>query len=76
MTSLSEEPDFELGGVRDIARSLGVSERTAIRYAKLATFPKPRIKAGGKRLWSLAEVTEWYENERPRPGRPRTRRSD
>lgn len=60
----------EILGVRGIASTLGVSERTAIRYTKLAAFPMPVVEVGGRRLWLKADIREWFDNSRPKLGRP------
>jgi predicted DNA-binding transcriptional regulator AlpA len=75
-TALASEvvtPD-ELASIAEIAAMLGVTERTAQRYAERSDFPAPlETIAGGRiRVWRRADVDAWAATTLPlpRPGRP------
>lgn len=66
-------PD-ELAGIAEIAAMLGVTDRTAQRYAEREDFPAPAgTVAGGRiRVWRRADVGRWAKAHLPLPtGRPR-----
>jgi prophage regulatory protein len=67
-------PD-ELASIAEIAKMLGVTERTAQRYVDRADFPAPvdTIAGGRIRVWQRVDVEAWGEAHLPlpRPGRPR-----
>lgn len=67
-------PD-ELASIAEIAAMLGVTKRTAQRYAERNDFPPPidTIAAGRIRVWRRKDVERWGKaNPRPLPrsGRP------
>ena len=41
---------------RELARELGISEPTAIRYDRMGLLPKPALCGGGVRRWARADV--------------------
>lgn len=66
-------PD-ELASVAEIAEMLGVTERTAQRYADRSDFPAPVdvVAAGRIRIWRRKDVERWGKRTLPLPrtGRP------
>ena len=62
----------ELASIAEIADMLGVTERTAQRYADRADFPHPieRVAGGRIRIWRRDDVAAWHRDHAPRPGRP------
>jgi predicted DNA-binding transcriptional regulator AlpA len=70
-------PD-ELASIAEVAGLLGVTERTAQRYAGRGDFPPPvdRVAAGRIRVWRRADVEAWGKAHLPLPrtGRPPKRR--
>ncbi len=66
-------PD-ELASIHEVAAMLGVTERTAQRYAERPDFPAPvEVIAGGRiRVWLRADVGAWAKAILPlQTGRPR-----
>jgi predicted DNA-binding transcriptional regulator AlpA len=62
---------LKLAGLAEVAEVLGVSKRTAARYATRADFPEPvaRLRAGP--VWLEEDVLAWARSEPPaRPGKP------
>jgi predicted DNA-binding transcriptional regulator AlpA len=64
----------ELASISEIAELLGVTERTAQRYAQRSDFPAPvdTIAGGRIRVWRRRDVERWAKKTLPlpRPGRP------
>lgn len=66
-------PD-EMAGIAEIATMLGVTDRTAQRYAERNDFPTPvgTVAAGRIRVWRRVDVEAWAARTLPLPtGRPR-----
>ena len=62
---------LELLGLAEVAELLGVTKRTATRYAQRSDFPEPiaRLRAGP--IWLRKDVVAWARSgPPPRPGRP------
>jgi chromosome partitioning protein len=62
---------MELLGLAEVAELLGVTKRTATRYARRPDFPEPiaRLRAGP--IWLKKDVVAWARSGPPsRPGRP------
>ena len=53
-----------------LAKELGVSPRTLIRYEALPD-GLPSAMLGGRKLYRLSSVKEWIENRESRPNRRR-----
>jgi predicted DNA-binding transcriptional regulator AlpA len=61
----------EIVGVMAIAGLLGVTSRTARRYATRPDFPKPLARLGVGRVWRRDDVETWASRTLPlRTGRP------
>ena len=59
--------------IAEVAEMLGVTERTAQRYADRSDFPKPaeRVAGGRLRIWRREDVEKWARENLPlRAGRP------
>ncbi len=67
-------PD-DLASIAEVADILGVTKRTAQRYAERTDFPLPidTIAAGRVRVWRRVDVERWGRKHLPLPrtGRPR-----
>jgi predicted DNA-binding transcriptional regulator AlpA len=65
----------ELASIHEIADLLGVTERTAQRYAQRNDFPAPvdTIAGGRIRVWRRRDIEHWARRTLPlpRPGRPK-----
>jgi predicted DNA-binding transcriptional regulator AlpA len=62
---------LKLAGLAEVAEVLGVSRRTAARYATRSDFPEPlaRLRAGP--VWQEDDVLAWARSEpAARPGKP------
>jgi excisionase family DNA binding protein len=69
-------PD-ELASIAEVAKMLGVTDRTAQRYVERTDFPAPvdTIAGGRIRVWHRDDVQAWGKAHLPLPrtGRPRKR---
>lgn len=67
-------PPEELAQLVDVAEILGVSRRSAARYAARPGFPEPFGTLGsgtGRPVWRRVDVEAWgHENPRRGRGRP------
>jgi prophage regulatory protein len=72
LRSLGVSPD-EVVGVAEIAKALGVTKRTAIRYSQRPDFPAPLATLSSGRVWRRDDVEAWAKRTLPLPrtGRPR-----
>jgi len=72
---LGMAPD-EVVGLSEIAESLGVSKRTAVRYAERSDFPKPLARLRAGIVWKREDVERWAKATLPLPrtGRPPKKR--
>jgi predicted DNA-binding transcriptional regulator AlpA len=63
----------EVVGLSEIAESLGVTKRTAVRYATRPDFPKPLARLRAGIVWKRDDVDVWAAKTLPLPrtGRPR-----
>ena len=68
----------EVAGLVEIARMLGVSKRTAVRYSKRDDFPPPLARLSAGLVWRGDDVEEWAKRTLPLPrtGRPRKREAE
>lgn len=57
-------------GLAEVADLLGVSKRTATRYAARDDFPKPAAQLAMGPIWWTQEVEQWAKLTPVRPGRP------
>ncbi|HEX6762897.1 MAG TPA: helix-turn-helix domain-containing protein [Gaiellaceae bacterium] len=48
-----------LAGIAEVAQILGVSIRTAHRYANRPDFPKPLDELATGRVWKRADIEKW-----------------
>ena len=65
-------PQDELASIAELAEMLGVTRRTAHRYADRADFPRPVGELAAGRVWLRADVKRWAKKTLPLPeGRPR-----
>ena len=53
----------ELLAIPDVAKMLGMGERSLRRLRKRRGFPKP-VKGPGRLRWRRSEVTAWMEDRR------------
>jgi prophage regulatory protein len=68
--SLGVSPD-ELAGLAEIMEMLGVSKRTAQKYAKRAEFPETLDRLASGPVWRRADVEAWGREHLPlKTGRP------
>jgi predicted DNA-binding transcriptional regulator AlpA len=58
-----------------IAKTLGVSRRTAWRYIERDGFPEPEAQVSNKRLWKRSAVERWAKKTLPFPKDPRSKHS-
>jgi excisionase family DNA binding protein len=66
--------DTDLVDTADMCRLFGCSARTVYRWVErhgLRSFGK----VGREFLFAKGEIVRWYNENRPRPGRPRSNRS-
>jgi predicted DNA-binding transcriptional regulator AlpA len=69
--SYGSNVQLKLVGVAEVAEVLGVSRRTAARYATRSDFPEPvaRLRAGP--IWLEDDVLTWAQSEpAAQPGKP------
>jgi predicted DNA-binding transcriptional regulator AlpA len=68
---------LKLVGLSELAEVLGVSKRTAARYATRPDFPAPVAKLRAGSVWLEEDVLTWAQSEpQARPGKPlKVRRS-
>jgi len=62
---------LRLAGIAEVAEMLGVSRRTAARYANRSEFPAPvaRLRAGP--VWLADDIEAWAQGvPQPQRGRP------
>ncbi len=63
-----------LAGLAEVAELLGVSKRSASRYAQRPDFPQPLARLSSGTIWDAAQVEAWGAEHGPfRPGRPAKR---
>lgn len=63
-------PAPEPTDLKEVAKILGVSERTAYRLINEPDFPSP-TRVGNTRIWDASEVKAWKaRTPAPRRGRP------
>jgi predicted DNA-binding transcriptional regulator AlpA len=67
--------ELRVVGLAEVAELLGVSKRTATRYAARADFPKPAAQLAMGPIWFVEDVEEWIRKAPIRRGRPPTRTS-
>jgi predicted DNA-binding transcriptional regulator AlpA len=71
LASLGMGPD-EVVGLTEIAKMIGVSKRTAVRYRERFDFPQPIARLSAGHIWCRADVESWAREHLPlRTGRPR-----
>jgi len=70
--------ELRVVGLAEVAETLGVSKRTASRYAARADFPRPAVVLAMGPIWLLEDVEAWASTTPIALGRPpvRTPRSD
>jgi hypothetical protein len=67
---------LRLAGLAEVAELLGVSKRSASRYAQRSDFPEPIVRLAAGPIWNADDVETWAAKQPPfRPGRPRRRSS-
>jgi predicted DNA-binding transcriptional regulator AlpA len=60
-----------LAGLAEVAELLGVTKRSATRYAARADFPEPLERLASGPVWARADVERWATQHMPLPpGRP------
>jgi predicted DNA-binding transcriptional regulator AlpA len=57
-------------GLTEVATLLGVSKRTASRYASRDDFPAPAADLAMGPIWFESDVRSWLETKPIRRGRP------
>lgn len=63
-----------LAGLAEVAETLGVSKRTAVRYVARADFPEPLERLAAGPIWRRDQVAEWGRLNLPlQEGRPRSK---
>lgn len=62
--------ELRVVGLAEVADLLGVSKRTATRYAARADFPKPAAQLAMGPIWWTEDVEQWARRTTIRPGRP------
>ena len=69
--------ELRVVGLAEVAETLGVSKRTASRYAARAEFPRPAVVLAMGPIWLLEDVEAWASTNPIALGRPplRTRRT-
>lgn len=61
----------DLAGLQEVAEMLGVTKRTAQRYAERADFPDPLGRISTGRVWLRRDVEKWAKRTLPlKTGRP------
>lgn len=62
----------EVVGLSEIAEELGVTKRTAVRYAARGDFPEPLARLRAGLVWKRVDVERWAKKTLPLPrtGRP------
>jgi predicted DNA-binding transcriptional regulator AlpA len=72
IASTDMAPD-ELAQLAEVAKLLGVSKRTALKYASLKGFPAPIETLTTGRVWRRVDVARWGKAHLPlKTGRPRS----
>ena len=62
---------LKLAGLAEVAELLGVSKRTATRYALRDDFPEPAARLRAGPIWLEEDVLAWARSSpQARPGRP------
>jgi predicted DNA-binding transcriptional regulator AlpA len=65
-----------LAGLTEVAALLGVSKRTASRYAAREDFPQPIAHLAMGPIWNTADIERWAKDIPVNPpGRPPNQRS-
>jgi hypothetical protein len=68
-------PTSDVLGLSEIAELFGITERTALNYAKRPDFPAPLAQLNRGRVWHREDVTAWGKRMLPlKTGRPRKER--
>lgn len=62
--------DLRLLGLSEVAALLGVSKRTASRYAARSDFPTPAAQLAMGPIWFGEDVETWISRRPVRRGRP------
>ena len=62
--------ELRVVGLAEVADLLGVSKRTATRYAARSDFPKPAAKLAMGPIWLTDDVEDWISRTPVRRGRP------
>jgi predicted DNA-binding transcriptional regulator AlpA len=62
--------ELRVAGLTEVAKILGVSKRTATRYASRDDFPKPAAQLAMGPIWRIGDVETWARENRVRRGRP------
>jgi predicted DNA-binding transcriptional regulator AlpA len=60
-----------LAGLAEIAEILGVTKRSAQRYARRGDFPSPIERLAATPVWRRRDVEEWMRATLPLPRDPR-----
>jgi predicted DNA-binding transcriptional regulator AlpA len=64
--------ELRVAGLAEVAKILGVSKRTATRYAKRDDFPRPAAQLAMGPIWHAEDVEEWAGATLVKRGRPRS----
>jgi predicted DNA-binding transcriptional regulator AlpA len=68
--SIASMYSLRLAGLAEVAELLGVTKRSASRYAKRGDVPKPIVRLAAGAIWTAGEVEAWAAEQPPlRPGR-------
>lgn len=66
--------EIRLAGLAEVAELLGVSKRSASRYANRHDFPQPIARLAAGPIWHAGEIEAWAEVNGPfKAGRPASR---
>jgi predicted DNA-binding transcriptional regulator AlpA len=65
--------ELRLLGLTEISKLIGVSKRTASRYAAREDFPRPVAELAMGPVWLADDVEDWIGRTPVRRGRPATR---